>query len=133
MALHLKIIGTILISLSFIHIIFPRYFNWENELKNLSLINKQMMYVHTFFIAFVVFLMGIFCIYSSADLINTSLGRQVCLGLSAFWGLRLIFQFTFYSSKLWKGKLFETIVHIVFSILWTYFTVIFFLIYLSVK
>lgn len=131
MELHLKIIGFILIVLSLIHIVFPKYFNWKNELNPLSLINNQMMYVHTFFVAFTVFLIGMLCICCTNDIINTTLGRQLCLGLFIFWGLRLFFQFFFYSPKLWKGKLFETIMHIVFSVLWTYFTVIFFLIYFS--
>lgn len=131
MELHLKIIGVILIALSFIHIAFPKYFNWKKELQPLSLINNQMMYVHTFFVAFTVFLIGILCIYCTNDIIKTTLGKQLCLGLFVFWGLRLIFQFFFYSSRLWKGKLFETFIHVVFSILWIYFSVIFLLVYLS--
>lgn len=129
MEIHLKIIGFILIFLSAIHIVFPQYFNWKKELQSISLINKQMMHVHTFFLAFAVLLMGVLCIFCTDDLINTRLGRQLCLGLFLFWGLRLFFQFVVYSSKLWRKKLFETIVHILFSILWIYITVVFFLVY----
>lgn len=126
---HLKAIGIILIVLSLIHITFPRYFNWKKELQSLSLINNQMMYVHTFFVAFIVFLMGILCIYCTNDIVNTTLGRQLSFGLFVFWALRLIFQFSFYSSQLWRGKLFETILHVAFSMLWVYLTMVFFLIY----
>lgn len=129
MALHLKIIGVILILLSFIHIAFPWYFNWKKELRPLSLINTQMMYVHTFFIAFTVFLMGILCLCCTSDIINTTLGKKLSLGLFIFWGLRLIFQLFIYSSNLWKGKSVETFIHIIFSILWIYFSVVFFFIY----
>jgi hypothetical protein len=69
MELHLKIIGFILIILAIVHGFFPRHFNWLEELSSLSLANKQMMYVHTFFIALVVFLMGILCLTSSTELI----------------------------------------------------------------
>ena len=62
MELHLKIIGTLLIILAFIHAIFPKYFNWKQELNSLSIINRQLMYVHSFFIAFVVLLMGVLCL-----------------------------------------------------------------------
>ena len=79
------------------------------------------MYVHTFFIALVVLLMGVFCIYATNDM--------VCFGLFVFWLVRLVFQFFVYSSKLWKGKRFETCVHVAFSALWVYFTTIFFLVY----
>jgi len=129
MTLHLKIIGIILMLLAFVHIIFPKYFNWKKELQSLSLINNQMMYVHTFFVALVVFLMGVLCICCSDDIINTKLGKQLAFALFIFWGIRLIFQFLVYSPKLWKGKLFETVIHISFSALWIYFTTIFFLVY----
>jgi hypothetical protein len=129
MAIHLNIIGWILTLLAITHIIFPRYFDWKNELKTLSLINKEMMYVHTFFVALIVLLMGILCLTSAQDLIETHLGRTISLGLSVFWFCRLCIQFLGYSKELWQGKKFETKVHIVFSILWTYLSVVFFVIY----
>lgn len=131
MELHLKIIGYISIGLALAHVVFPRYFQWEKDLQGVSLINRQLMFVHTFFIAFVVFLMGIFCLWSSKDLIETRLGNQIVFGLFLFWGVRLYFQFFVYSPKLWRGKIFETIVHIVFSLIWTYFVVVFFIIYIN--
>jgi hypothetical protein len=118
-----------MILLAFIHFIFPYRFRWKDELNGLSLINKQLMYVHTFFIALIVLLMGIFCIYSAKDLLTTSLGKQLSFGLFIFWSIRLVFQFFVYSAELWKGKWFETSVHVIFSLLWTYFTTIFFLAY----
>ena len=125
MELQYKIIGVILIVLALIHIIFPKYFNWKEELKSLSLINQQMMKVHTFFIALVVFLIGLLCLTSSNELINTELGKKVSLGFGIFWSFRFIIQFFGYSSKLWKGKRFETIIHIVFSTLWAYLSGVF--------
>ena len=112
-------------TLAFIHIAFPKYFNWKVELKTLSLINREMMTIHTFFIAVVVFLMGLLCLTSATGLIETPLGKRISLGLGVFWGLRLITQFFGYSVELWKGKSFETTVHILFSLFWTYLTLIF--------
>ncbi|MGV9003368.1 hypothetical protein [Flavobacterium sp.] len=125
MELHFKIIGVLLITLALIHIIFPRYFNWKVELKSLSIINRQMMTVHTFFIALVVFMMGLLCLTSTEELITTKLGKTICLGLGIFWSIRLFIQFFVYSTELWKGKKFETIVHIVFSFLWAYISIVF--------
>ncbi|MDB5208525.1 MAG: hypothetical protein JWR72_3600 [Flavisolibacter sp.] len=117
-----------MIILAFIHFIFPRHFKWKDELVSLSLINKQLMYVHTFFIALNVLLMGVFCIYATNDILHTRLGQQLSFGLFIFWATRLIFQFFVYSSKLWSGKRFETIIHILFSILWIYFSAVFLMI-----
>ncbi|MER2997323.1 hypothetical protein [Pontibacter populi] len=125
MEIHFKLIGVILIVLALVHVIFPRYFNWAEELKSLSLINRQIMTVHTFFIALVVFLMGLLCLTSASELVSTDLGKKISLGLGVFWVIRLYFQFFGYSSDLWKGKKFETLVHIMFSFLWTYLSITF--------
>lgn len=129
--IHIKIIGVLLIGLALIHSIFPRYFNWKEELRRLGMMNRQMMRIHTFFIALVVFLMGVLCLYSTDDLINTQLGKTLSLGLGVFWFCRLILQFFGYSSQLWRGKTFETIVHILFSLFWVYLTGVFVLNYLQ--
>jgi hypothetical protein len=129
MELHLKIIGVLLMLLALLHVIFPRYFKWKVELGAISHINRQMMYVHAFFIAFGVFLMGLLCLTSPNELLTTILGRRISLGLGIFWLTRLFVQFFGYSALLWKGKTFETTVHVLFSGLWTYLSGVFLLIY----
>jgi hypothetical protein len=130
MEIHIKIVGCLLIALSLMHIIVPKYFKWENELASLSLITKQIVYVHTFFIAFMVLLMGLLCLSYSHELTHDAFGRVISLGLFGFWLTRLIFQFLVYSPKVWRGKRFETIAHIMFSLTWMYFTLVFLLSYL---
>jgi hypothetical protein len=125
MYIHLKIAGVLLTFLALIHVFFPRYFGWRRELRLLSLINRQMMKVHTFFIALVVLLMGLLCITSAGELIETKLGHRLAFGLAVFWTIRLLIQFFGYSSRLWRGRRFETLVHIVLSLFWAYFSYIF--------
>lgn len=131
MDLHLKIVGGLLLVLALIHIVFPKYFNWDKELSSLSLINRQMMTVHTFFIALTVFLMGLLCLTSSAEITGTNLGKKISLGLAIFWTIRLFVQFFGYSSKLWRGKILETSVHILFTCLWAYISFLFWTIALA--
>ncbi|HXC06681.1 MAG TPA: hypothetical protein VNZ86_18115, partial [Bacteroidia bacterium] len=69
--------------------------------------------------------MGMFCVLESQEIRNTVLGRKVAFGFFLFWLLRLIIQFFGYSRKLWKGKVFETIIHVLFSLLWFYFSLVF--------
>jgi hypothetical protein len=95
----------------------------------MSQINRQMFYIHSYFIALVLFLMGVLCLTSAFDLLNTDLGRRISLGFAVFWITRLVVQFVGYSSKLWKGKRFETGIHILFSLFWIYFSTVFLLIY----
>jgi hypothetical protein len=125
MTLQLELIGALLVVLALLHVAFARYFDWRREFAVVSLINRQMMYVHTFFVAFTVGLMGLLCLTSAAELVGTPLGRRVALGLGVFWLARLLIQFFGYSARLWRGKRFETIIHVLFSVLWTYLTVVF--------
>lgn len=129
MELHLKIIGVLLVLLSLVHLGFSKYFNWKTEFQNVSLVNTQMMYVHTFFVAFVVFLIGVFSFFYANEIISTKLGKVISLGFFIFWFTRLLFQFFVYSPKLWKGKKFESIMHILFSFFWSYLTIIYFLVF----
>lgn len=125
MELQIKIIGGLFILLAFIHIVFPKYFKWKQDLAPLTLINRQMMYVHVFFIALAIFLLGILCVSSSSMLLNTPFGKRISLGLAIFWAARLAVQFFGYSRELWKDKPFETGVHVLFSIFWAYLSIIF--------
>jgi hypothetical protein len=125
MEIHLKIIGTFLILLAAIHAFFPKYFDWKKELVSLSLINRQLMYIHSFFIGFVILLIAMLCLTSGRELIDTSFGKKISLGLGIFWTTRLFMQFFGYSAKLWRGKSFETSVHIFFSVFWAYLSIIF--------
>lgn len=125
MILLLRLTGSLLIILALIHITFPSYFKWKQDLKPLSLINREMMYVHTFFIALTVLLMGLLCLLQTEALITTSLGRTLNAGMSFFWLCRLIVQFFGYSASLWKGKSFETIIHILFILLWSGLSLLF--------
>jgi hypothetical protein len=129
MELNLEIIGYILILLALGHVIFPHYFNWADELRQVSLINRQLMYVHTFFIGLVLMLMGLLCITSANEIISTALGRRIALGLGIFWLARLFIQFFVYSPELWKNKLRETLIHVVFVLLWTYLSAMFLWVY----
>ncbi|MEO8235243.1 MAG: hypothetical protein ABI549_07495 [Flavobacterium sp.] len=131
MEIHFKIIGALLIVLALVHVAFPKYFNWDEELKSLSLINRQLMAVHTFFIALTVFLMGLLCLTSSNELVETSFGKKISLGLGIFWAFRLFIQFFGYSTELWKGKGFETLMHIIFSSLWAYLSIVFLVTYFN--
>jgi hypothetical protein len=125
MELHLKIVGCLLIILAGMHLFFPKYFNWKTEFNSLSLVNRQMIYVHCFFVALILLLTGVLCITSAKQMVSTSIGKRIALGLAIFWFSRLMIQFFGYSSKLWKGKALESAVHILFSIFWIYMTLVF--------
>ena len=127
MKLHITVSGFLMLVLALIHIGFPSHFRWKEELARLSLLNRQMMYVHMFFIALMLGLLGIYCIAYHNELIYSLAGQHIALGISIFWFARLLFQLFVYSPSLWRGKTFETFVHVFFTLLWSYFTIVFYM------
>lgn len=121
----LQITGTLLVILGLLHAVFPRHFRWREETAHLSLLTRQILYVHTVFIGITVFLIGLLCATCAHELANTLLGKRISLGLAAFWGIRLAVQFFGYSPELWRGKPFETAMHILFSLFWAWLTTLF--------
>jgi hypothetical protein len=131
MKILLESAGCLLMGLGLLHAVFPRYFRWREETATLTLLTRQILHIHTFFIGLTVFLMGLLCVTSATDLIHSPLGRRIALGLGLFWGLRLLLQFFGYSSDLWRGKPFETAMHVLFSLLWAFLTALFLAIYIQ--
>ena len=123
---HFRFVGALLVFLGLAHAAFPRRFGWKDELQNVSLLTRQIFYVHHFFVAFVVTLQGALCLFWAQELLAPSqLARLLLAGLVIFWALRWVFQFFVYDKRLWQGDMFNTRVHILFSLLWTYLVAVF--------
>lgn len=124
--LHLRLAGFLQIALAGLHLFFPRRFNWKEELSRLSLLNRQIFYVHTFFVCLVLVLIGALSLFAPHDLLQpTPLSRMVLGGFAGFWGLRLLFQWLVYDSSLWRGNRFHTLAHWAFTGLWVYLTAVY--------
>lgn len=118
----LQAVGVFEIVLALTHLAFPRRFDWRTETARLSLLNRQIFYVHTFFICVVLILFGLLNLTCTTELLTrSSLAKFVLAGVTVFWVLRWLFQFFVYDRRLWKGNRFNTSMHVVFASLWTYF------------
>jgi hypothetical protein len=123
----LRIVGILLIALALVHLDFPRRFHWAEELSRLSPLNRQVFVVHTFFIALVVAMMGVLsALFPHLLLERSGLARVVLAGLASFWAIRLVFQWFVYDKSLWKGQRFNTLIHFVFTGLWSFFSGVYF-------
>ena len=120
MILALQISGALLLVLALIHIGFPRYLKWRDELPRISLINAEMLKVHTLFVALTVAGIGWISLFYAHDLSRAPFGKTVSIGIAIFWTARLGVQFFGYSSELWRGKRFETVMHVVFVGWWAW-------------
>ena len=121
--LHLRIVGLMLIGLAIMGLFLPRKFNWREEAQHLSLLNRQILYVHNAFIILLLLMFaGLALLCTHALLDPHPVARAVLGGIAGFWLLRLIIQWFVYDPSLWRGKTFETAMHFVFSGVWVYFS-----------
>ncbi|MBC7922493.1 MAG: hypothetical protein H7Z75_15545 [Ferruginibacter sp.] len=124
--MHVRLIGATQILLALLHLTFRKRFDWESDLSQLTLLNRQVFYAHTFFIAFTVFLMGLLSLLAAKHLIVRSpLGTFVAAGMGLFWLARLYCQFFYYDKRLWANQPFNTAVHIAFGFAWIWYTLVY--------
>ena len=131
---HLQIVGILLMLLGLSHIFFNRFFRWEQELVAVSLLTRQVFFVHNFFIGLTVALGGaasFFC--ANALLRPDTLSRAVLAGMATFWFCRLLAQFIAYDSAIWRRDRFRTFMHVACSLLWCYVTVTYGIAFLTVR
>src|SRR5436309_375764 len=89
----LKIVGASLLILAVAHAFFPRRFDWNEELRSVSLLNRQIFLVHCFFIGLILFMFGLLALfYTDTVLDRTALARPVLGGIVLFWCVRLVVQ-----------------------------------------
>lgn len=124
--LHLRVAGVLLLALIPLNLYVPRRFDWRRELASLSLLNRQIFQVHAAFLCIVLAMFAALALmYTRPLLAPTPLARAVLAGMAIFWFLRLLTQWLVYDWSLWRGRRFETIVHLVFTGLWGYLTATF--------
>lgn len=126
LVINLRVAGTLLIALALLHVPIAIRFRWREESARLSPFNRQVLLVHAFFIALTVGLMGLLAAFwPEALTAKNPLGPPVAGGLTLFWGVRLYCQWFVYDRNLWRGKTFESAVHLIFTLFWIYLTTIF--------
>jgi hypothetical protein len=121
LALHLKVSGALLIALAALHPALARRFRWKEELAEVSLLTRQVFWVHMLFIGLVLVQFGALSLCFTDSLVERSLlAKAVLGGFVIFWGLRLFAQHFIYSPGLWRGHPFHTSMHVFFTGLWAY-------------
>jgi hypothetical protein len=122
---HLRAVGVLMALLAIVNLFVPGRFNWREELSRVSLLNRQIFVAHTVFIVLLIVLMSALLLTCAEALLEpTRLSRAVLLGLTIFWGLRMLMQWFFYSPQVWRGNRLHTALHGVFSLGWVYVTAV---------
>ena len=78
----------------------PQVLDWKSELKKLSPITRQLVWVHGVFIVITIIALGtIATINAPALAVGGTLGRCVCAFVGLFWLARLSLQFVLFDPK----------------------------------
>jgi hypothetical protein len=122
---HLRVVGVLMALLVIVNFFVPGRFHWREDLSRVSLLNRQIFQAHTIFIVLLIALMSaLFLTCAEVLLEPTRLSRAVLIGLTIFWGLRMLMQWFFYSPAVWRGNRVHTVMHGVFSLGWIYVTAV---------
>lgn len=124
--LNLRAAGALLAVLVVVNLLVPSRFGWRADLAKLSLLNRQIFQAHSVFLVLILGLSSALLLTSADALLEPSrLSRAILIGLTIFWGLRMVMQWFFYSPDIWRGNRFFTTMHIAFSVAWIYMTAVF--------
>ncbi|GAA5124149.1 hypothetical protein JIN84_12290 [Luteolibacter yonseiensis] len=115
----LRLAGAGLVLLAVSHIPIGRHLKWTEDARGMSPVNRSIFHVHTIFICVVLVMMGLPCLLEPRIFLEPSrAGSWLAWSISAFWGLRLYFQWFVYRADLWRGKRLETAMHWWFTFVW---------------
>ena len=89
----MRMAGMSLLLLSLSHAVLWRTLGWGREIERLSPLSRSVFAVHTFFIAFVLFALGLLSLSEPELLLAPSeLARWLLVGVVAFWVARFALQ-----------------------------------------
>ncbi len=78
---------------------FRRIFDWGENLKSLSFINRAIMQVSNLSLTFAFVIFGYASLFHTGELLETALGHSLLVLISLFWLLRAIEQVVFFKLK----------------------------------
>jgi hypothetical protein len=96
--LNLTVTGVLLVGLGALHIALPAVLGWHRELAGASAINREVSYVHCYFIGLACVLWGLLPLSAGSLLVQPGhVTRLVVIGAVSFWASRLIIQLTVFN------------------------------------
>ena len=101
MELLIKLGGVYNIVLVIFHLMFWRLFDWKNDLRNLSFLNRAIMQVLNLSLSFAFIIFGYISLVHTKELLSTDLGQSLLILMTLFWVARAIEQIVFFKLKHW--------------------------------
>ncbi len=103
MELLIKAGGIYNIVLVIFHLLFWRIFNWKEDLRSLSFLNRAIMQVLNLSLTFAFVIFSYISLVHTKELISTSLGQSLLGLIALFWLARSVEQVVFFKLKNWRS------------------------------
>lgn len=97
----IKIGGLYTTGLVVFHLLFWRIFNWKEDLRSLTFLNRATMQVVNLSLTFVFVIFACLSFVYSAELLTSRLGRSLLSFMAAFWFFRSLLQPLFFKLEHW--------------------------------
>ena len=91
--------GAYIIVLMVFHLMFWRLFDWRNDLRSLTFLNRAVMQVLNISITVIFGLFAYISLVHTDELLDTGLGRTLLAGLALVWAARAVQQAIFFKLR----------------------------------
>jgi hypothetical protein len=122
----LRVVGASLIVLSLFHAVLWRTLGWGEEVVRLSPLNARVFAVHVFFIAFVLFALGLLSLVEpELLLVPSELARLLLMGVVVFWIARLAIQPLVFDRVMQAGWMRSPVVRVGANVVWLLYVAVY--------
>jgi len=102
----IKIGGLFNLALALFHLMFWQLFNWREDLRSLSHLNRGIMQALNLTLTFVFIAFAYLSLVHTYELYLTTLGRSLLLSISVLFMLRAIMQVVYFRLTHWLSTVF---------------------------
>ncbi len=106
MELLIKAGGIYSVALVVFHLRFWRIFDWKEDLRSLSFMNRALMQVLNLSLTFAFVIFSYISLVHTQELLSTSLGHSLLSLMALFWFARAMEQIVFFKLKQWRSVAF---------------------------
>lgn len=98
---HNLLIGGSIFHIAFVifHLLFWKLFDWINDLKKLSYVNRSIIQILNLRLIFVFLIFAYISFFQTDPLLTSELGKAMIIAMSLFWLLRAIEQIVYFGIK----------------------------------
>ena len=109
----LQCVAAFQIGVAILNLFLVRVLKWEEPLRAMPLLVREVFQVHAWFISVSLAIFGTLTWRFAAEMASGAnpIGRWLCICIGMFWAIRTVLQVAYYSSSHWRGQPGRTTMH----------------------